>query len=329
MFSDIGDQLRKAREAEGYSLDDVAQRTRIRRKFIEALEAGEFTELPTPVQVRGFLRNYARFLGLDSDDVLKRMDEIILDQNRNPIVALVRRFNPRRRGDADDDTPAPPPVPRRPRDPKVAMLASSTPAMPETTGSQPALRFRLRRLLRFDVILLALVVAAIIGGSIWGGMQVSASMLGNADDTPEIVGATATRTPTQTPTVSPTPFANITFTPTAPPPLESFDTVELQLFIEQRSLLIVSVDGEQVYRAVAMPGEQLSFSGQDVVEVTAANAAGVRAVLNQRDFGQLGGFGEVVIRLFVRDGFITPTPTADIPQPDPLGTPAPPAEPEA
>src|SRR5579884_927332 len=66
----IGERLRSARLARGLSLDDVEAGTRIRRRFLEALEREEFDELPGPVYVRGFLRIYGEFLGIPAEELL-------------------------------------------------------------------------------------------------------------------------------------------------------------------------------------------------------------------------------------------------------------------
>jgi len=60
-----GHQLSTAREAKGISLDTVSESTGIPRNVLEALEANEWGELDAPVYVRGYLRKYARMLGLD------------------------------------------------------------------------------------------------------------------------------------------------------------------------------------------------------------------------------------------------------------------------
>lgn len=65
-----GDQLRHAREAQGKSLDDMAQETRIPRRHLETLEAGGFAELPSRAYAIGFSRTYARELGLDEHVIL-------------------------------------------------------------------------------------------------------------------------------------------------------------------------------------------------------------------------------------------------------------------
>jgi cytoskeletal protein RodZ len=62
----LGSELRAARLQKELSLDEVEQELRIRAKFLGAIEAGDYSLLPSQVQARGFLRNYAQFLGLDA-----------------------------------------------------------------------------------------------------------------------------------------------------------------------------------------------------------------------------------------------------------------------
>jgi cytoskeleton protein RodZ len=69
-----GNKLREAREARSLSLDDVAHVTRIPRSSLSALEESRFDRLPAPVFVRGFIRSYARAVGLDAAVVVRLYD---------------------------------------------------------------------------------------------------------------------------------------------------------------------------------------------------------------------------------------------------------------
>jgi len=68
----VGQYLREQREAKGMSLEEVARATRVPLASVERLESDQFDELPGEVFVRGFIKSYARALGLDADDVLAR-----------------------------------------------------------------------------------------------------------------------------------------------------------------------------------------------------------------------------------------------------------------
>ncbi|MHB1133879.1 MAG: helix-turn-helix domain-containing protein [Chloroflexota bacterium] len=63
----LGEMLRAARQDQGVSLAEAEQATKIRRKFLVALEEEDFSSLPETVYVLGYLRQYASFLRLDPD----------------------------------------------------------------------------------------------------------------------------------------------------------------------------------------------------------------------------------------------------------------------
>jgi len=71
----IGEFFRQVRETKGLTIDEVASKTRIRTDFVKALEDGNFAKLPDQVFARGFVRSYARSLGLDEDDAIHRFDQ--------------------------------------------------------------------------------------------------------------------------------------------------------------------------------------------------------------------------------------------------------------
>src|SRR5678816_716007 len=66
----VGDLLLAARERKGVDLYRAERDTKIRARYLAALERGDYRELPGAVYTKGFLRNYALYLGLDPDEVL-------------------------------------------------------------------------------------------------------------------------------------------------------------------------------------------------------------------------------------------------------------------
>jgi cytoskeleton protein RodZ len=64
---EIGNSLREARERQGLGYPEIELATKIRAKYIRALEEEDFTSIPGDAYIRGFLRTYADYLGLDSD----------------------------------------------------------------------------------------------------------------------------------------------------------------------------------------------------------------------------------------------------------------------
>ena len=69
----VGQTLRIAREAQKLSVGDVALRLRLMQRQIEAIESDDFDSLGQPVFARGFVRNYARLLGLAPEPLLQSM----------------------------------------------------------------------------------------------------------------------------------------------------------------------------------------------------------------------------------------------------------------
>ncbi|TXH75511.1 helix-turn-helix domain-containing protein [Thiobacillus sp.] len=73
-LASVGQILREAREAQGITLDNAAVRLRLMHRQVEAMERDDFESLGQPVFARGFVRNYARLLGLAPESLLARMD---------------------------------------------------------------------------------------------------------------------------------------------------------------------------------------------------------------------------------------------------------------
>jgi cytoskeleton protein RodZ len=71
----VGELLQDARERKGVDLHRAERDTKIRAKHLAALENGDYDELPGTVYARGFLRNYALYLGLDAEEILGRWRE--------------------------------------------------------------------------------------------------------------------------------------------------------------------------------------------------------------------------------------------------------------
>jgi transcriptional regulator with XRE-family HTH domain len=72
--SELARRISEARQARGVSLEEAEQATKIRRRYLEAIEAGDFAQLPDGPPGRGFVRNYARYLGLDPEAAIHLLE---------------------------------------------------------------------------------------------------------------------------------------------------------------------------------------------------------------------------------------------------------------
>jgi cytoskeletal protein RodZ len=87
--SGLGALLRSERENRGLSHEQLAQITRLRKRFLEALENEEWENLPPSVFVKGFIKSYAKALGLDEGKLLDLYKSTIPDEVAPPIPILV------------------------------------------------------------------------------------------------------------------------------------------------------------------------------------------------------------------------------------------------
>lgn len=72
MNESVGYYLRRAREVREIELEDIAKKTKISVRFLKAIEEGKWHLLPGDVFVKGFIRAYAQFLGLNSDEIVEK-----------------------------------------------------------------------------------------------------------------------------------------------------------------------------------------------------------------------------------------------------------------
>jgi cytoskeletal protein RodZ len=315
-MSEVGRSLVEARTAKELTLADVEKATRIRQKYLEAFEQGDYASLPRGAVARGFLRTYTTYLGLDPDDALRRYSQ--------------------ESGDADEEMPIA--EVGKPR------LVDYRPVEVELLDTRPNLGW-VRWVVAF------MIVAALAAAAWWflgrdGGAAFLATVMpalgpaptptNTASMTPTrwIVTATPTSptspgavtamptsdllplpTPTVPPTMTPTPR------PTATP--EVVARIALTARIGQRAWVRVTADGLVVLEGTLEPGQTQSWEATNSLKVLTGNAGGVDLVLNGAEMGKMGTVGQVIERTWVVEqgqvneqapttGTGTPAPTRPI-----------------
>ena len=284
----IGQRLRQARERLGLSLEEAERTTRIRATHLAALERDEFGTLPSPVQARGFLKNYADYLGLNTEALMQ-------DYAGTPST----RRSPSTR----------PPGPPRPdvRVRRRSWLSSD--------------------LLVAATIALGTLALLIWGGGRLMASLRAAATSADQSSTFLIPTPTLTPTATVAPTEAGQPLVALelpTETATLPPLSLPAGGVSVRLLAVQRAWVRALADGQERYVGRVDPGAVIDLSGERLVEVTTGNGAGLRVTFNGADLGLMGGLDEAMTRLWTPDGEITPTPTVT---PTPTATPRPSATP--
>ena len=109
-LASFGEELRREREIRGISLKEIADSTKISKRFLEAIERNDHKTLPAPVFTRGFVREYARYLGLNADDIVNRYNFAAAGDDRIEQSAhlerLVQLYAPPRMTAAVPTTPS-------------------------------------------------------------------------------------------------------------------------------------------------------------------------------------------------------------------------------
>lgn len=288
VFVEIGQALRQHRELLGLKLEEIEQQTRIRLHYLQALEAGNLEALPSPVQGRGMLNNYATFLGLDTDPLLLKFADGL--QAR----LMARRGSRAPTPDSD---------------------------LRENTTPRGAPKTPLRRFISNDLIFGGLLGVGLLIFVIWGAIRVSTFTAEEqaSPTAPSIVDMLAPEmTPSPTATLSApgaeTPAetggsAAETPTPGLAIPNFSEDAVQLYIIARQRAWMRITVDGEIAFDGRVIPGNAYSYSAQDTIDLLTGNGAALQVYFNQNDLGPIGVFGEVIQRTFTPLGIVLPTAT--------------------
>jgi cytoskeletal protein RodZ len=289
ILNEIGQRLRLQRETLGISLADVERHLRVRQHYILALERGALDDLPSPVQGRGMLNNYARFLSLDADAILLRFAD-----------ALQARREER--------------------------MAEQTVVKARRPTTKPTQASNWRRLVTPDLLVGGGLFVLMFFFLVWGVSRIDSlnRPLTQITGTPLSISEVLLLTPTPSPSpmvLTPTPRqqvepgqnnlgqpggGEIVVTPINTDPLQVY------VVAQQRAWVRVVVDGKPVFQGRVLPGNAYPFSGVKQIELITGNAAALRVVYNQQNLGVLGNVGQVVQLIFVPGSVITPTPLAPV-----------------
>jgi len=304
IFAEIGRDLRKRRELLSLHLEEVERNTHVKAHYLAALEDGAMDNLPSTVQTRGMLSNYAAFLDLDVDLILLRYADALQARHRE-------------------------------RNPQKPARAAGDPIVPRIPP--------IRSFIAGDIVFGFGVAILLIGFTVWGVSRVMTVMneeeiqptapsisdvlLATID--PSLFTPTATLAPVEDGLLQPTVTIVI--------PTQNLNVnVQINLIAVERTYMRVIVDGEEVFNGRVLTGNAYPFEAETQVEVLVGSGAAIRVVYNGRDLGLMGDFGQVVSNIYREEEIvtptllptqiptITPTPTATVPAtstPVPSGTP--------
>ncbi|WP_025028514.1 helix-turn-helix domain-containing protein [Caldalkalibacillus mannanilyticus] len=90
-MSDLGNFLRQTREEKNITLDQVQEITKIRKRYLEAIENGEYGVLPGQFYARAFVKSYAEAIGLRAEEVLEQYSSDLPEVPKAPVETLTKR----------------------------------------------------------------------------------------------------------------------------------------------------------------------------------------------------------------------------------------------
>lgn len=301
----IGEFFRQVRETKGLTIDEVASKTRIRSDFVKALEEGNFAKLPDQVFARGFVRSYARSLGLDEEDAIHRFVQsagAFYEKQDERERLRIRQAEEKRKKQANR---------------KAVMIAIGIAIL---TLIILLSREQSSMLVRRTAIEVPPAASKQDVKSSVDSHEVPARpeeqkkispMSSKSENSQAVTRRTEPSSSHGTPVTSPD-ISSVPVQETAlpiPPVLGSDgstggsalertmdigEPLELDLEATELSWIVLQIDGGSPQEALLRPGEKAKFKAQDQFIITLGNAGGVKAELNGQPQKPFGPSGQVV-----------------------------------
>lgn len=274
----FGDRLRREREMRGITLDEIAESTKIARRHLESLEKEEFDSLPGGIFNRGFVRSYARYLGIDED-------QAVADYS-----AAAAEPQP---AEAENKFPLDIPEP----DPELNPRRSTLPL--------------LLALLAL-VAVLAIFWARMRSRSGENQEFASASMPNlNRAPSPNAPAGSPDPSPEGSAASGQAPAASQSSAPADTQPAASPLAVQtperlfaIVVVAKEDSWVSVTADGKTVLSRVLNAGEQQTFRAGKRIVFTTGNAGGLDVTFNGRNVGAIGNESERRVLTFTPGGLV-------------------------
>ncbi len=262
----LGLKLREAREAHELSLIELEKRTRIRPRFLQAMETGQFQVIDNPLQLKGFLRSYAKAVGLDETTILNEYEAALAADSKQR-----RRRKP---------TPLPVQTPPAPNQPVIVTRA---PASTQERQPDPALYRQERRPWPQLIVAIGLLLGVL--GAIGGGAFLIIRDLSDDDRGTEgqilqqiNVGNVENSDPTITPTQLSAP------TQAQPLVINDGEPINVQITATQRLWARVTVDDVPVFEGILRPGEGTTYVASRLIIIKTTNAGGLEVLINNQPY---------------------------------------------
>lgn len=253
-----GEILRAEREKKGLSLKDVEQSTSIRALYLNAIEEGNYSIVPGEVYLKGFIRNYAAFLGLNGPEMVE-----LYRQLQNASAA------PASQGSTEKQT----------EKPAVKPVSLSQKVKEERAASSI-----------WKWLLLLLVIILVAAAGFWYFSSSAKPSVPNPSNVQSSQPAPAAP-------ANPAPIIPVAPS-APPPALPQAKPVVINVKYTDECWTEVVADGKEVYEGIPKIGTSMTWDAQQQITVRLGNAGGAEIVYNGQPQGKLGGRGDVLVKTF-------------------------------
>jgi len=282
LIENFGESLKKSRQEKGLTPKDIAKATRIPSHIIEDLESGDESRLPAPVYVKGFIRAYAKELGLDEKQLLREyngtlgikgepLDLVVSTRETKPsnhipvlimalifaVILLIGGYYFFHNGEQTSPSIPPPSATSVEPAVKAAPSPAETPVPAKTEEETPTEQ---ESTAQPETSPLAETSPA-------------------AETVPEAVPETAESLGASAVAESPAIAAEEGHT--------------LEVLATQETWLRIYIDDEKISQYLLTPGQTMSWKAQDQFKLRLGNAGGLRVTLDGQPLPPLGKHGEV------------------------------------
>jgi cytoskeleton protein RodZ len=268
--STVSEVLQRARLDQGMDLATVAARTKIKAKYLQAIEAGDRKSLPGGFFYKSFVHQYAKFLGVDTHVIDAEIDRVL-----------------------SADAPLPLPSVSRQRAVKRSSRPRST-----------------KKYLSYAAFVLILVICSRIDGWWHESRAVGTEKIESRAPVMENTTRGRAPSPrVSLASVSAAASGPAAAGPVATPPRQdetaapAGSRVELDLTATEETWLSVSSDGTPVFSGLLQANQTKTIEGKEFAKLRVGNAAGLEVRLNGKPLGPLGAHGQVRDLVFTSDKF--------------------------
>ncbi|HEV2498558.1 MAG TPA: RodZ domain-containing protein [Terriglobia bacterium] len=304
----FGDNLRREREMRGITLEEISSTTKISIRFLELLEAEEFSKLPGGIFIRSFIRSYANYLGLDEEQVMAEYQLVAPPQGGEDFSRLGVTGNSANKRNRAPVLPWIIAVILLAGGYAIFRYAHHSSEAPLGFGNPPPV----------SKAVSASAKAAVNAPSVHPPQVLAA---------PQADGATTTANPASSgATANPVPASNSAaangtaagakarLTPAqtsqsnAPAAPAAGNGLTLQVVATEQAWVSVKADGKTALEQVMKPNDVRTLTAKSYFDVTTGNAEGTVLTLNGVTMGPLGRRGEVKVLHLTSDSLKNPNP---------------------